>query len=454
VFSALTPALLRCVARLAWAPVVAATFVSAPADAKPNDKSSKDAAMFESTLKPFAKGDIFAAVTQLNNPNDDHAGRGRIIQYDAAGYEKGVLWLKDTTHLVGGLKFDSHGVLWAFDSQSFAVINVLPSGQVVRRNEFPRRPFSHVNFAADGTLYLAEHVVGNSIKPEIAARMHTQLPLMPGSDRFGDGHVWHFKTDGKLIKEYATQTHGGMGGFLGVTMSALSPDGSTLVYCSETGPRLMRYDLKNDRQLPDLQSFQAVTQGPPAMFFGMEFAADGTLYVLRGASIEVVSDSGQTVRQIPLPGFGWAIMDITTDGKYAYVGSFFSGEILKIELASGSQLGSIKTGGVKALAGVVEYQGEGIPVAKAAPGSPAAAPRPRKPGRPKASRRVATTRKRKKAAPKRRAAKRPAAKRVTVAERKKPAARKKTAARKGKVVRSRRATPKRRVAKSKKKSRR
>jgi hypothetical protein len=285
--------------------------------------------------------------------------------------------------------------------------------------------------------------------------MHTQLPLMPGSDRFGDGHVWHFKTDGKLIKEYATQTHGGMGGFLGVTMSALSPDGNTLVYCSETGPRLMRYDLKNDRQLPDLQSFQAVTQGPPAMFFGMEYAADGTLYVLRGASIEVVSDSGQTVRQIPLPGFGWAIMDITTDGKYAYVGSFFSGEILKIELASGSQLGSIKTGGVKALAGVVEYQGEGIPVAKAAAsGSPAAASRPRKPARPRSVQRVATTRKRKKATPKRRAAKRPAAKRVTLAKRKKPAARKKTAARKGKVVRSRRAAPKRRVAKSKKKSRR
>jgi sugar lactone lactonase YvrE len=441
VFNGSGPALARWAAALGLIVAAAATDARPPTTEMPNNKSSKDAAMFESTLKPFAKGDIFAAVTQLNNPNDDHAGRGRILQYDAAGYEKGVLWLKDTTHLVGGLKFDSHGVLWAFDSQSFAVINVLPSGQVVRRNEFPRRPFSHVNFAADGTLYLAEHVVGNAIKPEIAARMHTQLPMMPGSDRFGDGHVWHFKPDGTLLKEYATQTHGGMGGFLGVTMSALSPDGSTLVYCSETGPRLMRYDLKNDRQLPDLQSFQAPTQGPPAMFFGMEYAADGTLYVLRGAGIEVVSESGQTVRQIPLPGFGWAIMDITTDGKYAYVGSFFSGEILKIELASGSQLGSIKTGGVKALAGVVEYQGEGIPAAK-----PAAAVSERK--TPASSRRRATVRrasaKRKKARKKvrktiKKSATRKAAKRAQPAKRKKAPMR-------VKPVRAKKSKPRRKAA--------
>jgi sugar lactone lactonase YvrE len=322
--------------------------------------------MTHSTLKPFATGDLFVAATLLNNPNDDHAGVGRIFQYDAAGNEKGVLTLADTTHLVGGLKFDSKGVLWAFDSQAMVVLNIHSDGRVVRRSEFPRRPFSHVNFDSDGTLLLGEHAVGSAIKPEIAARMHTEIPFMPGTDRFGDGHVWRFKPNGQLLKEYATQTHGGMGGFLGVTMSTLSPDGSTLVYCSETGPRLMRYDLMNDRQLPDLQSFQPPFQGPPEMFFGMEYAPDGTLYVLRGARIDVVSDSGQTTRQIALPGFGWAIMDVTGDGKLAYVSSFFTGEVLKIDLGSGAQLGSIKTNAVKAVAGVVEYQGEGTRAVRAA----------------------------------------------------------------------------------------
>jgi hypothetical protein len=260
---------------------------------------------------------------------------------------------------VGGLKFDATGVLWAFDSHAFVVLNIHRDGRVQRR-AFPARAFSHVNFAPDGTLLLGEHLAGETISPAVAARMHTTLPKMPGTERFGDGHVFRFRSDGTLVKEYATATHGGMGGFLGVTMSALTPDGNTLIYCSETGPRLMRYDLANDRQLPDLQSFQPpYPPGPPPMFFGMDYAPDGTLYVLRGGSIHVVSASGETTRQLPLEGFGWATLDVGLGGHYAFVSSFFTGEVAKIDLASGAKLGSIQTGAVKSLAGLVEYQGEG-----------------------------------------------------------------------------------------------
>lgn len=309
-----------------------------------------------STIQAFAKGDLFIAATELNNTEDDHAGRGRILQFDADLKPKGVLWLAETTHLVGGLKFDPQGVLWAFDSQEFVVLNVHRDGRVVRRREFGARAFSHVNFAADGTLLFGEHVTGDSIKPEVQARMHTKIPFMPGTTRFGDGHVFRFRPDGTLIKEYGTQTHGGMGGFLGVTMSAISPDGSTLVYCSETGPRLMRYDLIADRQLPDLQSFTPpYPPGPPPMFFGMVYAKDGTLYVLRGASIHVVDAGGNTTRQIPLEGFGWATIELAADQRHAFVSSFFSGEVAKIDLTSGAKVGSIATGAAKAVAGLAEY---------------------------------------------------------------------------------------------------
>jgi sugar lactone lactonase YvrE len=314
--------------------------------------------MSASTFKPYARGDLFVAATVLNNPQDDHAGQGRILQYGADLTPKGELLLADTTHLVGGLKFDAAGVLWAFDSQEFVVLNIHRDGRVVRRREFGARPYSHVNFAADGTLLFGEHVVGDVIKPEIRARMHTEIPFMPGTQRFGDGHVFRYSSDGVLIKEYATATHGGMGGFLGVTMSALSPDGRTLVYCSETGPRLMRYDLLEDRQLPDLQSFTPpYPPGPPPMFFGMAFASDGTLYVLRGASLHVVDAAGQTTRQIPLEGFGWATLELSADGRHAFVSSFFSGEVAKIDLSSGAKLGSIATGAPKAVAGLAEFAG-------------------------------------------------------------------------------------------------
>ena len=312
------------------------------------------------TFQPWTRGDVFVAITDLDDPNDDHAGRGRIVQYDAGLQKKGEIALAETTHLVGGLKFDRDGVLWAFDSHDFVVLNVHRDGRVVRRREFGARPFSHVNFMRDGTLLFGEHVVGATIKPEIQARMHTKIPFMPGTSRFGDGHVWRYRPDGTLVKEYATAVHGGMGGFLGVTMSALAPDDRTLVYCSETGPRLLRYDLVDDLQMPDLQSFAPpFPPGPPPMFFGMDYGPDGTLYVLRGAGIHVVDAQGQTTRQVPLEGFGWALLDVCEDGRTALAGSFFSGEIVRIDLADGRKLGSLQTGAVKSVAGLVEYQGEG-----------------------------------------------------------------------------------------------
>ncbi|MDW8260206.1 MAG: hypothetical protein RML32_12260 [Gammaproteobacteria bacterium] len=310
-------------------------------------------------LDRWTVGDVFVAVTELNDPNDDHAGIGRIRQYGADLQPKGQITLPQTTHLVGGLKFDGNGVLWAFDSHEHIVLNVHRDGRIVRR-DFPPRAFSHANFARDGSVYLGEHVVGSTIKPEVQARMKTTISRIPGTDRFGDGHVFRFSADGRLIKEYATQTDGGLGGFLGVTMSALSPDEKRLVYCSETGPRLMQYDLVEDRQLPDIQNFRPpYPPGPPPMFFGMDYAPDGTLYVLRGGAIHAVDErSGATTRELKLDGFGWAIMDIARDGGYAFVGNFFTGAVVKLDLTSGAVLGTIQTGAAKALAGLVEYQGE------------------------------------------------------------------------------------------------
>lgn len=313
--------------------------------------------MNQNTLQPYAAGDVFVAATVLNNPADDHAGQGRILQLAADLSPKGELLLPQTTHLVGGLRFDRHGVLWAFDSQEFLVLNIHRDGRVDVR-DFPKRAFSHVNFLADGSLLLGEHVVGDSIRPEIQARMHTQIPFMPGTTRFGDGHVFRFSAEGRLLKEYATATHGGMGGFLGVTMSAVSPDGATLVYCSETGPRLLRYDLAGDRQLPDLQSFSPpYPPGPPPMFFAMAYAADGTLYVLRGGAIHVVDAGGTSIRQMPLEGFGWALITLQADGRHALVANFFSGEVARIDLDSGSKTASFQTGCAKSVAGVAEFAG-------------------------------------------------------------------------------------------------
>mgnify|MGYP001328680714 CR=1 FL=1 len=117
-----------------------------------------------STMQPFARGDIFAGATVLNRADDDHAGDGRIIQYDSNLQEKGVLWTEGTTHLIGGLAFAPDGTLWAFDSNSFQVLRVSPQGKQLPKIKFADRAFSNINFAKDGTIYLGEHLVGNTVR--------------------------------------------------------------------------------------------------------------------------------------------------------------------------------------------------------------------------------------------------------------------------------------------------
>ena len=305
----------------------------------------------QSTLKPFAPGDVFVGATLLNDPQDDHAGRGRIIQYDAGLKEKGVLWIDDSTHLVGGLKFDPNGVLWAFDSNAHLVIRVGSDGQRLPHKEFAARSFSNVNFGPQGQVYLAEHMVGS----EIRLPLETVLKRMPGSDRLGDGHVFEYTAGGELVAEHATETHGGMGGFLGVTHSTLAPDGKTLVYVSETGKRIMRFDLETSRQGNDVLNLPE--EDRRAMCFAVGYGSDGALMHMRGSAIDILSEQGEQLRKVPLPGFGWATMCVSADGKHVLGGNFFTGDVARVNLESGTLTASVNVGVERSLAGIAEFPG-------------------------------------------------------------------------------------------------
>jgi len=314
----------------------------------------------ESTLKPFAAGDIFAGASVLNNPDDDHAGDGRIIQYDSDLNEKGVLWTAGTTHLVGGLKFAPDGTLWAFDSQGFKVVRVSPEGQVLPEADFPKRSFSNINFAADGSVYLGEHLVGAEVKLPPDRPLGTKLPFLPGEERFGDGHVFKCSTDGQLLKEYATESHGGMPGFLGVTSSTLGADGKTLVYCSELGNRLFQYDLEADKQLPDLITYDPAS-GDMTMI--ASYQPDGTLLYIKANFREgfflqkLDPNSGEATRTWNTEGPGWASLGVSAESGKALVGNFFTGSLIKIDLDSGETVARAETDVQRSLAGIAQYPG-------------------------------------------------------------------------------------------------
>lgn len=313
----------------------------------------------ESTMQPFEKGDVFAGATLLNNPDDDHAGDGRIIQYDSDLNEKGVLWTEGTTHLVGGLKFGPDGNLWAFDSSAYKVLRISPAGEQLPDIDFGSRSFSNVNFLPDGTLTLGEHLVGNEIRLPPDRPLGTTLTRMPGSDRFGDGHVFRFNMEGELLKEYATKTHGGMPGFLGCTSSTLAPDNRTLVYCSELGSILFRYDLEADEQLPDMISY-APDSGQMAITAA--YLPDGTLlYVMAnfktGFFLQSLDAEGNATRTYDMPAPGWASLGTSIEDHTAFIGNFFTGSFAKLDLHSGEMGASAETGVERALAGIAQYPG-------------------------------------------------------------------------------------------------
>ena len=312
-----------------------------------------------STLKPFAKGDIFAGATLLNVPTDDHAGDGRIIQYDSNLNEKGVLWTEGTTHLVGGLSFAPDGTLWAFDSNSFAVIRVSPAGKQLPQLKFADRAFSNINFAKDGTIYLGEHLVGNTVRLRPGTALGTTLPKVPGTDLFGYGHLYQFTTDGKQLREFATPVHGGMPAFLGLTGSALRADGKTMLYLSELSDSVRVYDLVNDKPLPNLVTY-APDSGNMAMT--INYMPDGKLMHIRanfkqGFFLENLSETGEVLKSWPLPGPGWAAVGRSTEKDTILIGNFFTGQVAKFDLNTGGITAKAETGVQRALAGLAQYPG-------------------------------------------------------------------------------------------------
>jgi sugar lactone lactonase YvrE len=316
----------------------------------------------KSTMQPFAPSDIFLGVTLLNNPEDDHAGPGRIIQYDKDFNEKGVLWTDGTSHLVGGLNFGPDGNLWAFDSNAHSVLRISPEGKQLPEIKFAERSFSHCNFAPDGTVLMGEHLVGDgSTFPEWMGKlseMGTVLTKIPGEDVFGHGHIFRFSMDGKLIKEYHNEVHGGMTGFLGCTTASLSPDGKTMLYSSETGARLMQYDLEADKQLDDFVTF-APREG---MVLIARYQPDGTVLMIKAASrtefvLQHLSANAEVLRTYELPGPGWATMAPSNDDNILLISNFFSGDLATLDLTTGEISIKVNVGVERSLAGIAQYPG-------------------------------------------------------------------------------------------------
>ena len=314
---------------------------------------------YESTMQPFAPGDIFLGCTLLNDPKDDHAGVGRILQYDADCQQKGILYTEGTRHLVGGLAVDRSGVLWAFDDH--LVLHVDPAtGRQLPRKEFLPRVYRSASFASDGSVYLGEHLCAEAPPPGIKKLTTVEFPRIPDSGALGYGNIYRYNAEGELDCVFEVENAPEPTRFKGVTHSSLHPEEQFITYTTELGKRVMRYDVVEGRQMDDLVTYPGEDISDGLFAIAVRYLPDGRLLLTRGRSMEMLDPDGKVMQEYELPEYGWSDIACCQDPRYALLSNIFTGIALKIDLETGEFVGRIDTGQrkpLRALAGVAEYPG-------------------------------------------------------------------------------------------------
>ena len=306
-----------------------------------------------SDFKPFEKGDIFVAATIMDHPTDDHMGTGRIFQYDSDLKLKGTLYTKGTKHKIGGLAFAPDGTLWAFAQGTPAVVEIGNDGIQKPVRKFSDRTLSSVTFGDDGSLFFGEHLIGKKLS---VPPLTTRFNLLPGRDVIGDGWLFKFSAGAELIEEYQSEVHGGVAGIHGATSTVLADNGTRMIYISETGNRVMQYDLANNKQLPDLKVFDEHEE--IFMVLTMMPMVDGSLLISTGnGMVTLDQNTGEIIKYYDMDSGGWAACAPTADGQNIIVGNFFTGQVVLVSVESGEVVQSDFIGQNNSLSGVAQYPG-------------------------------------------------------------------------------------------------
>ncbi len=306
-----------------------------------------------STATPFASGDIFVAATLMDDPDDDHAGTGRLLQYDADLNLKGALYVEGTRHKIGGLTFDSDGSLWGFAQLTPAIFQFTPDARQVPYRKWSDRAFSSVVFAPDGTLYFGEHLAGTSDRA--GGSLTTTFRKLPGRDVIGDGWIFQYDRNGNELAHFETDYHP-MPPFLAITSMVLADGGKRMIYISENGNRVMQFDLANNRQLPDLKVTDPA-EGIPMLLVMVE-RPDGRLLISTNLGFVVLDqDTGTVLEKHALGGMGWAALAPGIDNEHVIVGNFFSGDVVKYSTVKREIVARNSIGQKNSLSGVAQFPG-------------------------------------------------------------------------------------------------
>jgi len=313
--------------------------------------------LLTSTMKPFETGDIFLGCTYLNNPDDDHMGDGRILQFDKHWRPKGTLYTPDTRYFIVGCKVGPDGTLWAFDCHDHITLQISPEGKQVNAWD-SGRSFGSINWDADGNILFGEYFIGTEIWQGTSAKLLDNGLL-------GEGNIYKYTPQLEPIESYEVENSPEFTNFKGVTHSTLHPSGDFITYTTETARRLMRYDLRNKQQMEDLDSYadaDPYDRTDKRWFIAPAYIPDGRLLCTVAEGLRVYDEQGKKLQDIPLPGYGWAQVTPDVDNRYALAANVWTGMAARIDLDKGVLTESIDVGFTaphRSLAGLAVYAGQG-----------------------------------------------------------------------------------------------
>lgn len=84
-------------------------------------------------------------------------------------------------------------------------------------------------FPSDGSVWLGENLRGSQ------GYWNSYMTYVPGTDRVGDGRLFHFDAGSNLIDSYDVDNAPEFAGLKGVTHMALHPSERFIAYTTETG---------------------------------------------------------------------------------------------------------------------------------------------------------------------------------------------------------------------------
>lgn len=269
--------------------------------------------------QPFAAGDLLIAATDVDDRNVDlrnHAGAGRVLHYGADFTLRGEL-RTGQTGLVVGLAIDpTDRALYACDPGSQTVTRFDCDGRLAGLAPLlPRARIGSMLFLPDG---------------RFVAGLHSRIGEPSGSNA---PRLWIGSFAQAQVEGLAAEVDGGKFGFHCITHFALGADGRTLHYVSEAGRRLMRYDLAERRQLPDLLQFD---QDDPRGTYGPAVLRDGRVLMATGSGALLLGADGAPLRSYEFGSVrGWSRLTLSLDQRCFHVGNFVEGRLETHDVETG-----------------------------------------------------------------------------------------------------------------------